>query len=83
MTRHTHDEGQLVDGTVDYDYVVHDDDAEPGLLVVKDVPARVCQACDEYWFEDAIGFKLSRILRDNRPEPGEVRTVAWPRADAA
>lgn len=83
MTCHTHDDGQLADRTVDYDYVVHHEDADPGLLVVKDVPAQVCLACDEYWFDDTIGFELSRLLQDHRPEPGEVRTIAWPRADAA
>ncbi len=49
MTRHTHDDGQLVASSVDYDYVVRHEDDEPGLLVVTDVPARVCQVCNEYW----------------------------------
>lgn len=51
MTRHTHDEGQLIEGRVDHDYVVHHPDGEPGLLVVRRVPALVCAACDEHWFE--------------------------------
>ena len=82
MTRHTHDDGQLVSRTVDYDYVVHHGD-EPGLLVVTGVPAQVCLACDEHWFEDSIGFELARLLDEHRPEPGEIRTIAWSRANAA
>jgi YgiT-type zinc finger domain-containing protein len=83
MTRHTHDDGQLVAGSVDYDYVVHHEDDEPGLLVVKDVPAQVCQVCDEYWFDDAVGFGLSRLLQQHEPRPGQVRTISWFEADAA
>jgi hypothetical protein len=77
MTRHTHDGGHLVDGFVDYDYVVHHPDAEPGLLVVTGVPAAVCRLCDEHWFDDAVGFDLSRTLRAHEPGPGQVRTVSW------
>jgi glucose-6-phosphate-specific signal transduction histidine kinase len=38
VTRHAHDDGQLAASSVDYDYVVHHEDDEPGLLVVTDVP---------------------------------------------
>lgn len=48
MTRHIHDDGQLVSRPVNYDYVEHFDDADPGLLVVRGVPARVCEVCDEF-----------------------------------
>lgn len=30
MTRRTHEDGQLVRSSVDYDYVVHRDEHEPG-----------------------------------------------------
>lgn len=75
--------GQLVDGPIDYDYVVHRGDDEPGLLVVKAVPAQVCRVCDEYWFDEPVGFALSRLLQQHEPGPGEVRTVSWIEADAA
>jgi len=83
VTRHTHDDGQLVVNSVDYDYVVHHADDEPGLLVVMDVPAQVCQACDEYWFDEPVGFALSQLLQQHEPGPGEVRTISWIEADAA
>lgn len=83
MTRHTHDDGQLVASSVDYDYVVHHEDDEPGLLVVTDVPAQVCQVCDEYWFDESVGFALSQLLQQHEPGPGEVRTVSWIDANAA
>jgi hypothetical protein len=83
MTRHSHDNGHLVERAVDYDYVVHHADGEPGLLVVTGVPASVCDLCDEYWFDDAVGFELSRFLEESEPGPGEVRTIGWVEAHAA
>ena len=83
MTRHTHDEVQLAQRHVDYDFVVHHSDDEPGLLVVSGVPASVCELCDEYWFDDAVGFALSRRLQDDEPAPGEVRTIEWLQSNAA
>lgn len=83
MTRHRHDDGELVRRSVDYDYVEHHQDAEPGLLVVTGVPADVCPACDEHWFDDETGFALSELIRENRPSPGEVRTVSWVGVHAA
>ncbi len=83
MTRHTHDDGQLVGQPIDYDYVVHHDGGDPGLLVVTGVPAQVCQVCDEYWLDERVGFALSRLLQLHEPGPGEVQTISWIEADAA
>lgn len=84
MTRHSHDNGKLIEQRpVDYDYVVHHVDTEPGLLVVTGVPASVCDVCDEYWFDDTVGFELSRLLQQHEPGSGQVRTIAWPKAHAA
>lgn len=83
MTRHTHDNGQVVERPIDYDYVVHHADAEPGLLVITGVPARVCPLCDEYWFDDTVGFELARLVQESEPDPGEVRTIGWVEAHAA
>jgi hypothetical protein len=83
MTRHTHDDGQRVERRVDHDYVVHHADDEPGLLVVTGVPAAVCDVCDEYWFDDSVGFALSRLLQQHEPGPGDIRTIEWVRAHAA
>jgi hypothetical protein len=83
MTRHTHDDGQLAPRHVDYDFVVHHSDDEPGLLVVTGVPAFACDICDEYWFDDSVGFGLSRLLHEHEPAPGEIRTIEWLRSNAA
>jgi hypothetical protein len=83
MTHHAHDGGRLVNRPVDYDYVVHHQRADAGLLTVAGVPAAVCDLCDEYWFDDAVGFALSRLLTEHRPDPGEIRSIQWPHAHAA
>jgi hypothetical protein len=83
MTRHRHDDGELVSRHVDYDYVVHHEDGDPGLLVVQGVPASACLACDEYWFDEAVGFALSKLLQEHSPGSGEVLTISWAKADAA
>lgn len=65
MTRHTHDDGQLLERHVDYDHVVHHRDSEAGLLTVTGVPVSACDVCDEYWFSDAVGFALAGLLQEH------------------
>lgn len=83
MTRHSHDEGRLVEDLVTYDHVVHHDDGTASLLVVTGVPASVCDVCDEYWFDEDVGFALARLLQDQTLEPSEVRRIDWSPAHAA
>ncbi len=78
-----HTRRTMVSSPVDYDYVVRHDGDEPGLLVVTDVPAQICQICDEYWFDESVGFTLSQLLQQHEPGPGEARTVSWIEANAA
>ncbi|MFN2556549.1 MAG: YgiT-type zinc finger protein [Nitriliruptorales bacterium] len=83
MTRHLHDRGELVRRSVDYEYVQHHEGADPGLLVVRGVPADACLACDEYWFDEETGFALSRVLAAHAPGPGQVVTIDWVSTQAA
>lgn len=83
MTLHTHDGGKLVNRRVDYDHVVHHPDGEAGLLTVTGVPAAVCDLCNEYWFDDAVGFALARLVGEHQPGPGEIRAIEWLQAHAA
>ncbi|MBW3578719.1 MAG: YgiT-type zinc finger protein [Actinobacteria bacterium] len=83
MTRHRHDNGELVRRPVEHDDVEHHQDADPGLLVVTGAPAQVCPACDEYWFDEETGLALAELIRQHRPAPGEVRTIAWVEVHAA
>jgi YgiT-type zinc finger domain-containing protein len=83
VSRHTHDGGELTRRTVDYEYVRHHEGRQPGLLVVRGVPADACVTCDEFWFDDDTGFALSRILEEHAPASGRVVTVDWVEVQAA
>ncbi len=83
MSRHTHDDGALIHRTVDYEYVLHHESGEPGLLVVRGVPAETCVSCDEYWFDEDTGFALCRVLEEHAPAAGRVVTVDWVEVQAA
>jgi hypothetical protein len=83
MTLHAHGGGRLVNRPVDYDYVVHHQHGEAGLLTVTGVPAVVCDLCDEYWLDDTVGFELSGFLAEHPPGPGEFRSIQWPQVQAA
>jgi hypothetical protein len=47
------------------------------------VPASVCDVCDEYWFDEEVGFTLARLLEEDEPAPGEIRRIDWSPAQAA
>ena len=83
MTRHAHDDGRLAEGLVEYDHVVHHDDGTASLLVVAGVPASVCDVCDEYWFDQEVGFALARLLEEQALGPGEIRRIEWSPAHSA
>lgn len=84
MSQHTHDDGARVRRTVDYEYVLHrGEHAEPGLLVVRGVPAEVCVTCEEYWFDEDTGFTLSQVLAEHAPGAGRVATIHWVEVQAA
>ncbi len=83
MSRHTHDGGELTRRTVDHEYVLHHEHAEPGLLVVRGVPAEARVTCDEYWSDEDTGFALSRVLEEHGPAAGRVVTVDWVEVQAA
>jgi hypothetical protein len=83
MSRHVHDGGEVVSTTIDYDFVEHYDSDEPGLLVVRGVPALTCRLCDEHWFNEDVGFDLVGLLVRHAPGPGEISTIDWLGNEAA
>jgi len=47
-----------------------------GLVVVRDVPAMVCEQCGEEWIDDAVAEKLEKIVDDARERRQQVAVVA-------
>jgi hypothetical protein len=84
VSTHTRDGGRVQRRVVDYEYVAHHGpEQDPGLLVVRGVPSEGCARCDEYWFDETVGFALSELLTTHEPQPGRVKVIDWVGTDAA
>lgn len=49
--------------TADYKY---------GVVVIRDVPATVCQQCGEEWLSDAVSEKLEQIINTAKQQKQEI-----------
>lgn len=47
-----------------------------GVVVVRDVPAVLCQQCGEEWIDDAVAEKLENIVEDARERRQQVAVLA-------
>ena len=48
-----------------------------GVVVVRHVPAGVCQRCGESWIENGTAANLERIVETARRERSEVEVLAY------
>ena len=53
-----------------------------GVVVVRQVPAQVCDQCGEAWIEDSVARRLEEIVEAARARGAEVEVVEWDRAAA-
>ena len=51
-----------------------------GVVVVRDVPAMVCDQCGEAWIEDGVAAVLEEITADARQRQAVVEVVQWGQA---
>ncbi|QWF70487.1 type II toxin-antitoxin system MqsA family antitoxin [Methylomonas paludis] len=49
-----------------------------GVVVVRDVPALVCDLCGTDWLEDATAEKLEQIVEQARLKHPVVEVANWP-----
>ena len=42
---------------------------ERGLLVIEDIPARVCRGCGEQFYDEATTEKIEKLIRDPAAKP--------------
>ena len=47
-------------------------DYETGVVVVRDVPAKVCMQCGEEWIQDATASKLEEIVSIAKKQNQEI-----------
>ncbi len=48
-----------------------------GVVVVRDVPAQVCDLCGTDWIEDLIAEKLERVVNEARQKHPVIEVVSW------
>ena len=52
-------DGSLVPGTTTWT-----DDTNDSVVVIRDVPATICDQCGERWFDHAVVKRLQKMLDD-------------------
>lgn len=52
-------------------------DLDSGLVVVRKVPAKVCQQCGENWIEHETAKRLEKLVQDAQEKQAEVEIVQW------
>ncbi|MCK6440503.1 MAG: type II toxin-antitoxin system MqsA family antitoxin [Planctomycetes bacterium] len=57
-------------------------DLKFGVVVVREVPARVCSQCGESWIDDQVAAKLEAIVEDARSKQAVVEVTRWHEAVA-
>jgi len=55
-------------------------DLGTGVLVVRNVPALVCDQCGQRWIPDDIAAKLEQLADDARRRGAEVEVITMPDA---
>lgn len=51
-------------------------DTGTGVVVVRSVPALVCEQCDEEWIDNETAQELERIVAEAREKRAQVEVVA-------
>ncbi len=54
-------------------------DLKFGVVVVRDVPAFVCEICGDAWIDDPVAKKLEAVVADARRKQAVVEVTHWPR----
>ncbi len=52
-------------------------DFKTGVLVVRDVPAWVCEQCGETWIEDDMAKELEALVQETRRRKPVVEVTQW------
>ncbi|HMX40789.1 MAG TPA: type II toxin-antitoxin system MqsA family antitoxin [Saprospiraceae bacterium] len=66
----------LCGGNVESGKTVFTIDLTSGVVVMRDVPAFICNQCGEEWLEDAIAKKLEIITARARSQNTQIEVLA-------
>ena len=77
------DGGRLRPSTVGHRHVIEHDDGQVSAVVVRGVPALVCEVCEDAFYEEAVTDAVVELLQQTVVAPGEAIAVDYRTADAA
>lgn len=63
--------GQVQPGTTTFSI-----DLQSGVVVVRNVPAHICQQCGEEWLDDEQSVKLEKIVARAREENFQLEMIS-------
>lgn len=78
-----HDGGRLSATTVSHRHVIEHDDGSVSAVVVRGVPALVCDLCEEAYYEPGVTETVVDLVENVEVGPGEAVAIDYPSADAA
>jgi len=78
-----HDGGRLRQSTVVHRHVVEHHDGTVSAVVIRDVPALVCDLCEGAYYDPRVADAVMRLLEQTDVAPGQAITVDYAPAHAA
>ena len=67
----------LCKGDMKEGFTTYSVDLKFGVVVVRNVPAKVCSQCGEEWIESKVAEELERIVNNARQNQLEVEVVSF------
>lgn len=67
----------LCGGYISSGKVIFAVDLEFGVIVIRNVPAKVCTICGEEWIENKVAFKLEKIVDVIAPKKKECEILQY------
>ena len=64
--------GEMVEGTINYPI-----DHESRFLLIRNVPALICEQCGEYFIDDTVFEKIQEIVRVARSSNVEIEVLRY------
>jgi YgiT-type zinc finger domain-containing protein len=83
MTVTHFDGGRLRSARVTHSHVVEHPDGEVTAIVVRDVPALVCELCEEHYYEPHVTESVVAVIEATTVVPGRAIAVQYPGAEGA
>jgi hypothetical protein len=77
------DGGRLQAAVVTHRHVIEHDDGQASAIVLRGVPARVCDLCEDAYYEESVTDALVSLIERTAVAPGQAVAVQFPAADAA